>query len=468
MRTVIRSYNPGGIDEAVLEETGRGGLLSDGSLRDDPLESYVGDDETPVFVRSNAKKGISFERLDSGETGRIVPGSGYRTFLLVTDTRLVFVVGDNQKGDEGDCSVVVPLSDVELVESTDGLMATTLVVTTLTDVRWQFPCRDDIADVLAYLETASEAWKRVETRLDEARRLVVDATQYREDHEYDEAMGAIEDAAAATAAARECETEFVSSGVPAMDTRIARTEERITDERLRTLRARATRNLDRAEQLWRRDDYNEAHESFVDAHGDYVTALDVQDAGFEDSASIRKKLARVERNLAALERAPVERGDLARERADETDDPVERGDLLERALERYRRALELDWGDEHKRFVGDTDEIRERVDTVASELVEVRRRLAATSVKDGDRHRDAGRHDEAVECYREAVDFLNATLETARELVPETTDAITEHRGAVERRLSELDADPDGSDPDSAGDSDTADPGESTSVASPT
>lgn len=473
MRTVIKKYNPGRIDEAVLGSTGRGGLLADGYLRDDPLESYVGNDETPVFVRSNAKKGVSYERLDSGETGSIVPGSGYRAFVLVTDTRLLFIIGDNQKGDDGDCSVTVPLSEIELVQSSSGFLSTEVVVTTRTDVRWRFPCKDDVEEVVAYLEVATEAWKHVESRLDDARKQLVDASQHREDREYDEAMRAIEDASEAIAAARERETSFVPSGVETMDTRIGRTEDRIGEERGRTLRARATHNLDRAERLWREDEYDAAHESFVAAHDDYVSALAVEEAGFEESSSLRKKLARVERNLSSLERAPVERGDLARERAGETDDPAERGDLLERALERYRRALELDWGSDEKRFVANTAEIRERVDAVASELVETRRRLAAGRVQEGDRHRENGRRERAIECYREARDVLEATLETARELVPDATDPLVEHRDAVDRRLADLAPDDgDGSGPgptDDRSDSDgVAGPGgDSGSVASP-
>ena len=99
MGTVIDSYNPGGVDEAVLRRTGSGGLLADGYLRDDPLESYLRDDETPVFVRSNSSKGVSYEMLETGERDRIRPGDGYRAFMLVTDTRLLFVVGDSSPGD---------------------------------------------------------------------------------------------------------------------------------------------------------------------------------------------------------------------------------------------------------------------------------------------------------------------------------------------------------------------------------
>jgi hypothetical protein len=231
MSAVINSYNPGGVNEAVLGKTGRGGILSDGYLSDDPLESYVGDGEVPVFLRSNAKKGVSYERLASDDSGRIRPGDGYRAFLLVTDTRLLFVIGDNREGANGDCSVVVPLADIQLVEASDGLLVSEVVVTTLTDVRWRFPCTEEVSDLLSYLEVATEAWKRLENHLDDARTHLLDASGYRENHEYDAAMAALDAAADDVAGARRREEEFVETGLTAMQSRIERTQKRAEEAR---------------------------------------------------------------------------------------------------------------------------------------------------------------------------------------------------------------------------------------------
>lgn len=468
MSTVIDLYNPGGIDAAVLGGTGRGGILSSGYLHDDPLESYLEPDEEPVFVRSNAKKGVAYHRLDSGAEGRIVPGDGYRAFALVTDTRLIFVIGDTERGDGGDCSIEVPIGDIELVDTSDGLLTTELSVTTRADVCWRFPCRSDLDDVLGYLDVATEAWNRMERHLEDARAHVLDASEHREDHDYEAAMAAIQEARTTLDDARTRESEFVSTGVAAMADRIERTEDRVGEAALKTLRARATRNLNRAEQLWRDDEYAGAHEAFEAARADYVAALQQRDDESADAADLRERIASVDRNIASLQRAPVDRAEKACDRAYDTDDPEARGDLFERALNRYRQALELDWGTDDKRFEADTGEIRERIDGVASELVETRRRLAARRVQDGDRHREAGKPERAADRYRAARDLLDRTLETARELVPDAADPLIEHRDAVDRRLSALDLDEDdGSDTD-AGDDSTARPDHDRRVSSPT
>lgn len=436
MNPVIEKYNPDGVDEAVLGGTGSGGLLSSGYLREDPISSYVGDDETVVFVRSNAKHGVSRRDVGGDDGTQFRPGDGYRAFAVVTDTRILFIVGDTRDGD-GDWSIPVPLADVEVVEHSEGLLAAEIALTTRSDVVWSFQSREDLGDVAAYLDAASMAWLHVESYLETARERVVEAEQHREWQAYDDALSLLSEAAEETADARSEERSFASGGVAAMDGRIGRTEARIRDVKAEVLRGRAAHNIDHAERRWRGDQYETAYESYRQAHRDYVDVLAVADLDFTESRSLRKKLARVERNLAALERAPVERAEQAHERARETGDPRERCDHLERALERYRRALELDWGVDDRRFTGETGELRERVDVVATDLVETRRREAARRVTAGDEHRANGRDDEARTAYREARDLLDETVGTARELVPGAVDTLTEHRDAIDRRLGE-------------------------------
>jgi len=438
MNPVIEKYNPDGVDEAVLGGTGSGGLLSSGYLREEPISSYVGDDETVVFVRSNAKHGVSRRDVDGGNETHFRPGDGYRAFAVVTDTRILFIVGDIRNGD-GDRSVPVPLADVEVVEHSEGLLAGEVALTTRSDVVWSFQSRGDLDDVAAYLDTASMAWLHVESSLETARERVVDAEQHREWQAYDDALSLLSAAAAEAANAHSEARSFAPGGVAAMDDRIGRTEARIRDAKAKVLRGRAAHNIDHAERRWREDQYETAHESYRQAHRDYVAVLNVADLDFAGSRSLRKKLARVERNLAALERAPVERAEQTHERAREIDDPHERGEYLERALERYRRALELDWGVDDRRFTGETGELRERVDVVATDVVETRRRAATLRVTAGDEHRANGREQAAREAYREARDLLDETVGTARELVPDAVDTLTQHRDAIDRRLGDED-----------------------------
>ena len=440
MPEVITEYNEEGVDESVLGGTGSGGLLSAGYLREEPLGSYVGDDESVIFVRSNAKHGLTRSSPDGEERERHVPGDGYRAFAVATDTHVHCIIGDNETGTGPNRKISVHLADIEIVDGSDRLLVNEFVVLTRADVRWRFPSAEPVGELVAYLTEATDAWKQFVTRLESARRHLVEAEQRREAHEYDRALETVETASDETEAARDHERAFVSAGVPAMGERIERTEVRVTETRVRTLEGRATHALNRAEQLWREDDFAGAYEQFRSAHEDYVTAIAVQDTDFEDSLGLRKKLARVERNLASLERAPIERGEQARERAYEAEDLTERADALERALGRFRQALELDWGSDHKRFAIDRAVARERIDAVASELVETRRRLAATRVRDGDAHREAGRDVRARERYREARTHLESTLETARELVPEETEPLESHLEAVEAKVQEATA----------------------------
>jgi len=435
MAPIINSYNSDGVDQATLEGTGRGGILSDGYLRSDPLAAYLGEEEQPVFVRSNAKKGVVRSAVGSDETERIAPGEGYRAFAVATDTRLLVVVGDTS---EGDWSISVPLADVEVVEHSEGVLASEFVVTTASDVQWYFPSRGDLGPMVEYLDAASLAWLSVERSLDDARETVTEADRLTRSRMYDAAMAAVRDAMEAADEARRTERELSGDGVHAIATRIERVETRIGDVRLRALEGRAAHAIDTAESNWRDGEYADAHDAFGEAHDDYEEALSASEDE-EVADRLRTKLERVERNVAALERAPVESAADAHERARETDDLRERSDDLAFALDRYRTALELDWGRSAKRFEGDSGDIRDRVDVVARELVESRRRFATQRVRRGDEHRDAGRAARAESCYRDAYDALVETVPVARELVPDSQEAVTDHCDAVEVRLRQLD-----------------------------
>lgn len=435
MAPIISGDIAEGVDEATLEGTGRGGILSDGYLREAPLASYLDEGERPVILRANAKKGVFRSEVGSDERERRAPGEGYRAFALATDTRLLFVVGDS---DGGDRSISVPLSDVEVVEHSTGLLGGEFVVTTAGDVAWYFPCRSDLGPMVEYLDAASLSWIGIEDCLDDAREALAEADRLTRSRWYDDAMAAVRDAMSETDAARRAERELHAEGVAAATERIGRVEARIEAVRVDALEGRAAREIDRAERLWRDSEYERAHDAYGQAHDDYEEALAAADDA-ADAERLEAKLDRVERNVAALERSPVESAEQARQQAGEADDPRERGDRLEFALDRYRSALELDWGRSNRRFEGDTERIRDAIDTVASDLVETRREYAARRVRAGDDHREEGRTGQAAACYRDAYDALGDTVPTARELVPGALDGLTDQRDAVEQRLRRLD-----------------------------
>jgi len=440
MAPIISGDNIEGVDEATLGGTGRGGILSDSYLREAPLSSYLNEGERPVMVRSNGKKGVLRSDVGVDETERIAPGEGYRAFALATDARLLFVVGDT---DDGDRSVDVSLADVEVVEHSDGVLAGEFVVTTAADVEWYFPSRSGLEPMVEYLDAASLSWIAIEERLDDARAAIADAARLTRARWYDDALSAVRDAMAETDAARRSERELCAGGVTVATERIERAEARIDEVRRSVLEGRAAREIDRAETRWREGEYANAHDAYGRAHDDYEEALTTVSANGSTDGTVtgrlRTKLDRVERNVAALEQAPVDSAEEARERARETDDLRERGDRLDFALDRYRTALELDWGRSNRRFEGDTTAIRDAIDAVARDLVETRRRYATRRVRAGDGHREEGRMARAESCYRDAYDALGETVPPARELVPDALDALTAHRDAVADRLRRLD-----------------------------
>lgn len=104
----------GTIDEALLTQTGEGGILSTGYLHSQPLSEYLEDGETLAYLFDNQKKGIEVHR--DGDEQTITPGSNYRTIAAVTSRRILFVIGQAS----GDEVVEIPLSSVKTATTHSG------------------------------------------------------------------------------------------------------------------------------------------------------------------------------------------------------------------------------------------------------------------------------------------------------------------------------------------------------------
>lgn len=191
MGSVIRIDNQNDPTRSVLTETGEGGLFSAGYLREKPARSYLEGDERPVFVLTNQKRGIERSRDDDAE--QITPGPGYRTIAVLSDRRVVVLVGDagSSAGNGGDLCLTVSLVDVESVTTDGGRRDGSLTVTQVDGQTLTVHCgTGGLDDAAAYLTAASQAWIHVENVLDDVKRSLVAATGRLDDGEYDDALAA--------------------------------------------------------------------------------------------------------------------------------------------------------------------------------------------------------------------------------------------------------------------------------------
>lgn len=112
------------VDLSLLEGTGSGGILSVGYFNDGPIRERLRDGERVDFTFQNHTRGLNIKKRS--EIVRVRAGINYRTAALVTDTRILFVVGHPH----GDKTFSVPLSRICNAEISTGLLKDRITVFT--------------------------------------------------------------------------------------------------------------------------------------------------------------------------------------------------------------------------------------------------------------------------------------------------------------------------------------------------
>ncbi|MUV90733.1 hypothetical protein GJ629_13165 [Halapricum sp. CBA1109] len=408
------------VDDSLLTETGRGGLFTDGYLQGRPLESYFERGETPLFVFGDGKRGVS--KVDGEETDRIVPASGFRAITAVTDRHVLFVVGGG--GRDGDWHHSIRLGDVDRVTVEEGLIRDQLSVY-VDGVEWQVYLKDVATDrVVSVLEDLSWAWIRVETEIGEARKRLVDASQYRKSRAYEDAESNLAEARRHLGDASAAVESVPEEAADGMAERVAQIESRYRDTKRRLHASRATHLVDEAERHWRGDEFEAAYETFERAREQYQTVLDIYGLAPDKASAMRDRIEHVEANLELLSSAPLDRAEETRSRALAAEDPETALDAWSDALEQFRTVIELDWGADRERFDGDVDLARDRVIQSVDGILAARHALADQCRDRGDERIESGDVGDAREAYSAAISHLESARELAREFDPDALDRI--------------------------------------------
>lgn len=423
-------------DDELLTGTGSGGVFTSGYLRERPLIEYLDESERVAFLLSNSKKGV---REESGEGGRAyTPGDGYQAIAAVTDTRIMFVVGDSDEVD-GDAMFAVPYTEIEDVKTDRGVLTKRLDVWTTAGTRWRFYVKSsvDLQPAADYVDLAAVVWSRVESQLGQAREHVAEITPQVEDGEFAGAVESGEDARAHVDEARRMAAELTEDRTDAVWEQILATEERLDAARMETHRAWAAAYEQEAERQWRKELYNQAYESYEAAREEYEAALDVaRNQGFPDTDELVQEIDDVRHDLDHLSKSPLRRAEETRDRAAETSDPGTAAEVLEEALERYQTTLVLGWGNDEARFAGDSEDIRAEIEAIVDRIDETRRELAASHEEAGDDYFTDGAYEYAREEYAAASDHLARAVSIAEELRPSLVEGLRTRQRELDDRIA--------------------------------
>ncbi|MFB6129149.1 MAG: hypothetical protein ABEJ47_05225 [Halorhabdus sp.] len=425
------------VGDELLSKTGDGGVFSDGYLAENPLEFHLDPDEQPRVVFATDGSGVRTE----GPHGRTThePASGYRTLVALTSHRVVAVVGGADDGD--DLVFTVPLSRIDHVEASAGFRESTVQFWVGDDV-WTLPvATTDPGTVETYLSKASQRRIRFERLLGEVEDAIVAAADHCSAGRLQSAETALRQADDALEEARDPLASFPAD-VPDLEARLGAYRERYRTEVQRLLLERATQARASAIAQWRAEAYEEAIEAYRRARQMCETLLDRGELSPASARRAREVLTSIQRDRRRLAVSPIRAAAACRRSAEAAALPGEAADRWQTAYDRYRLVLELDWGADSDRFAGDAHRVREQLATIAEELLAARSRAAAQHRRAAVRLTTVRAPAAAMDAYADAREHLEAALETARELDPETVPSLRERLETLTRRqalLSESD-----------------------------
>ena len=418
---------------APLTETGRGGFLSSGYLADRPAIEAVDDDETVEFVLTNRKRGVTI----AGETTEhVTPDARYRTVAVVTDRRLIVLVGQG----DGDEQFTLEISAVVGVATTRGRRSGRLTVESADGTVWHVHTdTTGVDEVAEYLRRAAEAWRDVEGLLAAVQRTLGTAAERRRTGEFESAVSAVRSTQDQLEAALTRADRFGGDRAETAIQHRVRTVESRCQTAVVATRVDAAREAATAgERHCQSGDYESAQTAYERARDAYDDALSARQTELERVERIEDERERVDRLATELRDSPLRKAITADRAAVSADDPEVVAGHWNRALAQYRRALDV--GDEPNGLTGDEERIRDRIAGVAERLTAIQRTMSNDARRAGDWYSDAGQHEAAREEFERAADALEAALATAREWYPDAVTHLTAELEAVSQRVERTDA----------------------------
>jgi hypothetical protein len=420
----------------ILDRTGSDGLIGSAYLRDRPLSAHLADEETVSYVLRNEKTGVSVEGGDGALT-TLAPDGSHQAFAVVTDVRVLFVVGTA----DGDGAQTLALADVVTAKAErSGLRTSELRIETRTDAVVTFPCRGDLDAVASAVDGAAQVWAHAARTAENATAAVERAQRLTDSGEFAAALAAVDgveaDLEAALVDLRELGQAALSNVLPTAEAVV----DDVSASRRRALAGQGAAAHGSAQSAWRDGAYERAGAA-------YDRALSAYDAAGRQSGpeptdeALRHRTRGAARERAVLRAAPLATVLAGRNRAVETDDPAAAAGAWERALDRARDVTGLEWPGDGKGFTVDSGTARAHAADCAEAAIDARTTAARRWTGAGDRIADGDLTPAARRADERAREHLEHALALATELFPDRVDPLEDRLSALAARRSGPDGD---------------------------
>ena len=374
----------------------------DGGASVEALEPILREEETVRFLLQSSK---GMEHTTDGRSTTVEPTDGHKAYAIVTDFRVLFLVGSD--AEEPSVDIEVDLGSVRLVQAKEGLLSSTLIVSE-PDTKVEFVPSDGppLSEVADYIERIGEAWADLEESL-EATREGMDLFRDRL-RDGGDAHDALTRARSRLSNAQYHATKHDDAPVEQMQGRLGAVEADLAElpvaARLDVVEdqlsaARSTDSLVEAV-----DALNEAADSLAEAR----TARQQADEVADDASD--ERLTAVSDELDELAGAILDDAEADCHSALAAEDPAEAAEHWARATDQYRAMIEAGW--DGPAGVGEQALRYQLAWVVGGRIDALARRAGAIEAAADDLGDD---DDEATDRYERAL----SVLETARDLADE-------------------------------------------------
>lgn len=406
-------------------------LLSASVLAAEPPASYLFDYEDPQYALRNKTKGVTVVR--GPKIDEIKPGSDFQALAVVTDVRVIFLVG----AATGD--VVKSVSHDEIVTiraDSEGMLKSKLQMETVEDDRWLFSVRGDASEVADYIDDAAQTWTNASRLVDEARDRIDASRESLDDRDFEAARDVLEDVTGRLEIARERVASIGDGARTALDLRATELRERLAQLRRDIAAMKGAEHHARAQTIWKDNhDFETAARHYDAAIAEYERALEA-DGTKPESGTLAARAEGAIREREILRAAPMADAKGAREVALAATDPETAAEEWMTALACYREAVTLDWGKSDREFVVERDLARERAAEATDEAIAAHVEAGEDWLVAGDRISTGGSQREARQAYKRAREHFVKARDIAARLRQGRFKYLSERVETIDDRLA--------------------------------
>jgi hypothetical protein len=364
------------------------------------LPGLLGDDEEPVYALAN---GGSIEHTKDGRTTTVEPSGDENAYVVVTDERILYVLGD--QSDEAE--IEIDMADFTASHVRKGLLNSKLLVKTYDEEVLFAPDEGDLEATEAYIDDVASCWADMDAALRGARSAI---------SEFEETCAAGKagqnrflDAKSNLSKARRCASREEEAPEGKMRARAEEAQVEIEHRYVEAWLDRATDRRDAVETAVDEGRYDDACEIYVEATAaveEVRDALEKVDNAPEDAVD---RLEALETDVRSAGEAFLDAADAECETALTAEEPAAAVDAWEEAFDRYRAAIDAGWNGEAP---VDPAAIEFQLTWVTSSLLDALGSQASMLEAEAEACDD---DDRAQEYYDEAMEYVERAAEFAAE-----------------------------------------------------